>query len=227
MRWTLAAREVAAYLRTGLSWSKRARVTREPGPQAHRAVVFVPGVGGHGAQFLGIQSRLAADTDAFWAFEYSSRVHPEILARRLRRTLERDAQRGRDLVIIAHSLGGVLGRMALQVEAPLPLVSFVAICAPLEGTWRTRKAPRASLRALTPDSPLMERVRREGHRLERYRGRILTVGAEHDLLVKPPGNAHFPGHPSHVFDGLTHNAALFDHRVHNLVAGFVRDCTTT
>ena len=227
MRWSLAAREAAAYVRMELSRPKRGQVHRDAGPHARRAITFVPGVGGHGAQFLGIQSCLESVADAFSAFEYSSRLHPEILARRLRERLEREARRGLELVIIGHSLGGVLGRIVLQNDAPLPLVSFVAICAPLGGTWRTRMFPQASLRALTPDSTLMQRVRRDAHRLERYRGRILTVGAGHDLLVRPARSAHFSGHPSYVFDDLTHNAALLDPRVHHLVGRFVRDCTST
>lgn len=227
MRWSLFAREAAAYLHTGLMVSRRHRVKHDPGPVARRAVTFVPGVGGHGAQFLAIRARLETEAQVFAAFEYSPFTHPKSLALRLRKELENHAARGLELVVIGHSLGGVLGRMALQERDPLPLFSFVSICAPLAGTWRSRVAPHAALRALVPDSPFMEGIRNHGYRLDRYRGRILTIAADHDVMVKPAENAHLPGHTSHVFGELTHNAALLDPRVHALVARFVRSCAPT
>jgi pimeloyl-ACP methyl ester carboxylesterase len=215
--------EALAYLRIGLSMPVNRRLARGLGARAEFGVVFVPGVGANERQFIDMAHALRDDADHFDAFDYSSLRHPQRIADDLHRHLEQTAERCSRFLVIGHSLGGVLARMVLQREAPhRGVAGFVSICAPLHGTWRCRLAPHPGLRMLLPNSPLMQDLFAGAHRLERWKGSVLSIGSRYDQFIRPYDSAFLDGHDRFELEDVAHNGALFDPRVHDAIAAVAR-----
>jgi pimeloyl-ACP methyl ester carboxylesterase len=211
--------EARAYLRMGLLAAGGRRAVHDPARGPGPAVLFVPGVGANGSQFLALKRALEPLASGFDSHEYFTLRDPRRNAEGLARAI--DAHRG-PLVVVGHSLGGFLLRLALQSDRPPErVVGYAAICSPLHGTWRARLAPSPGLRQLAPDSELLQWVARTAPRLERWRGAIATVTAVHDQFVQPHESALLEGSEQLVLDDVAHAGSLFDPRVHALVRGLV------
>jgi hypothetical protein len=213
--------EALAYLKLGLSMPGR-RLARS-NARAQFGVVFVPGVGGSETQFIEMARALGDEAELFDAFDYSSLRHPQRIADELFSHLERVADRCERYLLVGHSLGGVLSRIVMQREvAPRGLAGFVSICAPLHGTWRCRLAPHPGLRSLIPDSTLMQELLAGTHRLDRWKGSILSIGARYDQFIAPYDSAFLAGHDRLELEDVAHNGSLFDPRVHGAVVELAR-----
>lgn len=218
---SLIRREAMAYIRLGMMAPSHRRVKKRHRGKAPIGVLFVPGVGANGGNFLTLRRHLEHDADLFDTFEYFPWHDPRSIGRRLKTRLMTLSTRCDQLFCVGHSLGGLLLRLVLQGTAPFPHVAgFAAICSPLHGTWRSKLAP-APLRQLTPDSELMGQILSSAHRLEPLRGRVLTVSARHDLFIKPHTSALLDLGPQLVLDDVAHNGALLDRRVHEAVRRLV------
>ncbi len=213
---SLVRSEAKAYVRLGLLVPSHRRVKTRRGGPAGRGVLFVPGVGANGSNFLPLKQHLERDVDLFDTFDYGSWRDPRRIARRLQLRLQALAARCGSLYCVGHSLGGVLLRLVLQGPSPPPVAGYAGICSPLHGTWRSKLAP-TPLRHLTPDSDLMDHILRTADRLEALRGRVLTVAARHDPFIKPHTSALLELGPQLLLDDVSHNGALLDGRVHNAV----------
>jgi pimeloyl-ACP methyl ester carboxylesterase len=85
-----------------------------------------------------------------------------------------------DAVIVAHSKGGLIGKMIMTAPDTEGLVArMFAIGTPFEGTRYSRYAPTRPLRAFYPGHPVMGLLAKN---LE-VNSRIMSVGAELDPLV--------------------------------------------
>ncbi|MEM7678229.1 MAG: alpha/beta fold hydrolase [Myxococcota bacterium] len=221
-RAALVRNEALAYLRLGLMTPVQHRVkTKQSGP-IRVGVLFVPGLGANGGNFMSMRDALRDHVDQFDVFDYFSLQDPRKLARHLRLRIRTLAARCRALFCIGHSLGGVLIRMALQdAEIPSSVAGFAAICSPLHGTWRSRWAP-GPLRQLTPDSAMMDQLLASADRLKPLRNRILTVSARHDQFVSPASSALLDLGPQLMLEDVAHNGALLDSRVHSAVLDLIR-----
>lgn len=218
----LVRREALSYLRLGLLTPAAGRVPANVTSSAELGVVFVPGVGANGSQFLALRRALEPRVRWFDTFGYSSFGDLRQIALRLRTHLAATASRCNRLVVVGHSLGGFLTQVALTSDdAPTHVTGFASICAPLHGTWRSKLAPHPGLRALRPDSSLLEEVGRRRHHLERLRGRVLTIGARHDQFIEPHTSAFLDGAESLELTDVAHAGSLFDERVHQAVVRLV------
>ena len=213
--------EALAYLRLGALAPRHRRVKKRPSGTARLGVLFVPGLGANGGNFLPMKRHLEADVDLFDTFEYFALQDLRRVARQLKLRIQTTRARCERLVCVGHSLGGVLLRLVLQTGSSSAVDGFAAICSPLHGTWRSRLAP-APLRHLTPDSKLMAELIASGHHLEPLRGRILTVGVRHDAFVRPYSSAFLDVGPQLLLEDVGHNGALLDRRVHEAVQDLVR-----
>lgn len=215
--------EALAYLRLGLSSGQKSRIAEMgPGP----AVLFVPGVGANGAHFFPMKDALqAAGLARFEAFEYNSFRAPEHLADELRTRLDillEDA----DVLLIGHSLGGVLACLTLlRTRTPPPgLRALVTLGSPLHGTWRSKLAPVPALRALTPDSELMVKLSSGYAQLGApLLARTLNVGARRDQMVQPARSAFIDGARHLELDGVAHTGLMFDARALHAVAALAQE----
>ncbi len=215
--------EALAYLKSGLLMPMSGRLKRGNGVRSEFGVVFVPGMGAHESQFLEMAKALGDEADFFDAFDYFSLKHPRTLARELHDHLERVTERCERFLLVGHSLGGILARMVLSQEtAPKGVAGFVSICAPLHGTWRSKLALHPGLRALMPDSEMMRELFAATHRLDRWKGSVLTIGARYDQFITPWDSAFLDGHDRLELVDVAHTGALFDERVHRAVAELAR-----
>lgn len=220
--------EAFAYVRLGLLSPQRARIRAVREGRAKAGVLFVPGVGANGAQFLGMRRALENDADWFDAYEYASLSDPRRLARELGDYVESLSDHVDALVVVGHSLGGLLLRMVLQSTARVDhVVGYAAICAPLNGTWRSKLAPSPNLRMLRPDSPMIGQVLATADRLRRLDGRVLTIAARRDQFIAPHDSALLDGAEQLVLEDRAHVAGLFDPRVHAAVRGLVQRSTAS
>ena len=219
-------REAMAYVRLGLLAPKHRRVKTQRAGPAKTGLLFVPGLGANGGNFLPMKRHLEADVELFDTFDYFSLSDPRDVARRLRVRLHALSARCESLFCVGHSLGGVLLRLVLQEQDDWPTVAgYAGICSPLHGTWRSKLAP-APLSLLAPDSALMDQILRSAHHLEFLRGRVLTIAARHDHFIKPHTSALLDLGPQLVLDDVGHNGALLDRRVHDAVRSLVRSAVT-
>lgn len=218
----LVSLEAQAYLKLGLLSPAKRRVLQASRGRPRAGVLFVPGVGANGSQFLKLKRALEPHAQWFGAFEYFSLRHPRKVAADLEDYVAKIAPDMDRLVLVGHSLGGLLSSMVLQAEQPpANLWGWVSICAPLHGTWRSRLAPMPGLRALAPDGPLITEVLRSRSRLERLDGRILTVGARRDQMIQPHTSAFLEGYATLQLYHVAHAGSLLDPQVHRAVASAV------
>ena len=85
-----------------------------------------------------------------------------------------------DAVVIAHSKGGLIGKLIMTAPDTEQLVGrMLAIGTPFEGTRYSRYAPTRPLRSFYPDHPVMGLLAKN---LE-VNSRIVSVGADVDPLV--------------------------------------------
>jgi pimeloyl-ACP methyl ester carboxylesterase len=218
--------EAQAYLKMGILAPGRKRILQSSHTKAKTGVLFVPGVGANGSQFLKLKKVLEPHAQWFGSFESFSLRHPEKVARDLEEYLASISPKADKLVLIGHSLGGLLLRMALQSDrVPDNVAGWVSICAPLHGTWRSKLAPTRSLRALSPDGPLIEEVLRNNHRLARLEGRILTIGARRDQMIQPYTSAFLEGYEQLELQNVAHAGSLFDAQVLSEVKRLVQTWT--
>lgn len=211
----ILAAEARAYVSCALLAPGGARSVRERGREAPElGVLFVPGVGANASQFSRVKLALQDTAEWFDAFEYTSLSDPRSITRDLRAYIDRAAQRCARILLVGHSMGGLLSRVVLQqAEAPPAIVGFVSICSPLHGTWRSKLAPNPRLRAMAPDSGFIREVIDGAGRLDRLRGSVLAIGARHDQFITPFDSAFLDGHDRLCLDDTGHVASLFDPRV--------------
>ncbi|MBK8012100.1 MAG: alpha/beta fold hydrolase [Deltaproteobacteria bacterium] len=214
-RFDLVKAEALAYLKLGLLTPLKSQVAEQHVDHpSELGVLFVPGVGANGAQFLTLKEALRPHACGFEAFEYWSFQDPHETAKRLTAQIRTFRAWCSSVLLVGHSLGGVLARLALQSDdAPREVRGFVAICSPLHGTWRSRLAPHPRLRALAPDHPMMTDLATTAYRLEHFEDRLLTIGGRMDPFVKPTEAAFLDGYPTLLLDDVAHAGSLFDPRV--------------
>jgi pimeloyl-ACP methyl ester carboxylesterase len=124
--------------------------------------------------------------------------------------------------IVAHSMGSVVTRAALQTGKSLTNLKSIALLAPpVRGLWLAKFAPLA-LKKYCPsidglrDTPLSV-VSRLANISPNVRS--MVVAASHDVLV-PVANTYLPACESHQIVLGTHNSILFDPRVFKMVLQF-------
>jgi triacylglycerol lipase len=210
------AGEALAYVRSG--WYAAHRSSRRPAPsQADLGVLFVHGLGASSTQFRALERSLGSAADHLDVFEYGSFDRFDRVLAGLALHVARSP--ARRLIVIGHSLGGLLLRMLLQSPEPPPGVAgFVSICAPLSGTTRAKLAAwHGDLRSISPESRLIRDLEQGRTRLDRWSGSILTIGSTRDHFVTPSESAFLDGHAVLRLDDCGHVGSLFDPRVHHAV----------
>ena len=216
------AREAAAYAKTGLLAAVAKNRRSEGKNHGEFGVLFVHGLAANATQFHSLRRALEPELRCFDEFEYGLRAPIPELAARLENHVHALSARYTRILLIGHSLGGLLATIVVQSERPPPQIAgLVSICAPLHGTQRSKLAPKTSLALLAPGSPLIAELQRTRDRLEPYRGRILTISAKRDAFVVPSDSARLDAHEHLEFEHVGHVATLFDAEVQSAVKRFV------
>lgn len=210
--------EAVAYVRSGFYAAAdiaRRRVSNTNDAGGELGVLFVHGVGANRSQFIALERALEGSADRLDHFEYRSVLNS--LDRVLLALDEQvRASSSERIVLVGHSLGGLLVRLLLQSEDPPPRIAgFVSICAPLHGTAMSALGFFSpALRAIAPHGARIREQETTRHRLDRWRGSILTIGSTRDHFVLPSSSAFLEEHETMRLHDTGHVGALFDPRVH-------------
>lgn len=192
-------------------FSSRKVTVRAQEADGHPPLIFVHGLGGSRGDFLLMSSY-------FWLKGRSRtyRIHfrkgqsidqmAKALAgfvRRVKRTT-----REKKVDIVAHSLGGLISRIAV-VEHRLAgsVKTLITLGAPHLGTHSARLLDTETFRDLRPESVLMRRLRNK-----RWPSRVrgVTFWSRSDLMILPPESAALPGTSTVEMPRFTHYSYLID-----------------
>jgi triacylglycerol esterase/lipase EstA (alpha/beta hydrolase family) len=175
----------------------------------HAPLVFVHGLGAQRGCFLPMAGYLwLRGRRRRYSIDLSRGRTVEAMARRLARYVDRVvAKTGEPQVdLIAHSLGGVVARLALADHGLAPKVrTLITLGSPHHGTWAARYGASAAARALRPDSPLMRRLARsplpDGVR-------AVSFWSKSDVFILPAESAVLEGAAAVEVTPFTHYSYL-------------------
>lgn len=209
LRWHLAQLPLL-----GLTLLGPRRGTVEPRPDdGCRPLVFVHGLGGHRGNFLPMQVWLRAKgRRRLYACGLTPGGTVEELAVELRAYLEEVLQvnglpEGARVDLVAHSMGGVVARCALEDPATARRVAtLVTLGTPHGGSHAARYLATPVLLSLRPGSPLMTRLAERTP----WSGptRLVCFWSRADVLLLPATTASVQGAENHELDGVTHYGYL-------------------
>lgn len=113
-------------------------------------------------------------------------------------------------IVIAHSMGGLVVRAALQrAHAAIPIAALVTVGTPHAGTRLARGAPGRNARQMAPDSEWLKALNQSARKPT---ARVLAIASRDDELVAPWSSAlACPGARQTVLEGMGH-LALGRHR---------------
>lgn len=214
-------REMAAVARQGWLIPQLSRTLMHHGDARH-LVVFVHGMFASSGVFRPMAFALAREGYAPRQvhFDYKPMGNIERHAKRLVTVLE-EARVPGPVVVVAHSLGGLIVRHALQ-HLGLRVDALVTMGTPHLGTSAARPWPWQLARELSPGSVAIESLVATAHRLQRTA--VTSVVAENDLLVEAE-SAALPGSRLVSIPHVGHHGMLYDPLAWDAVRDAIRAVT--
>jgi triacylglycerol esterase/lipase EstA (alpha/beta hydrolase family) len=202
------------------SWRERI----DPGvPDGHPPLLFVHGLGGNRNNFLPMAAylRLHGRKRAYRIHFTSGLPIPEMAAELARfiRTVKK-ATGEKQVDIVAHSMGGVISRLAIMDHRLRTSVrTLVTLGSPHHGTHPARYANTPKTRDLRPDSELMQRLAKAPWP-KGVRG--VTFWSRGDVFILPAESAKVEGTEQVDVSPFTHYSYLIDPRSWIAVADALR-----
>ena len=194
-------------------------------------MVFVHGLGGSPGNFMLMRSYFRFQgRSRTYTIRFSGDGSLPAMATRLRafiaRVVERNALSPREKVdVVAHSMGGVVARLALEDPGTARRVAtLVTLGTPHQGTHAARWGNTRHVRALRPGSPVMDRlVAQVPWRRRRGWPRLVAFWSPADLLLLPATTACVDGAENVEMPGFTH----YDYLLHPRGWAAVHDVIST
>ncbi len=217
LRARTIARESVTLLSAALSMSthvSRAAQRRErpiphgalPGRRKTPPVLLVHGILCNGAIWRPLQRRLStAGFNRVEAIDLQPlladiETHAQSVVKALRAMQDRcDGER---IVIVAHSMGGLVARAALRAAGPALIARIITLGTPHHGTAIACRLPFAPTRQMCPGSPWLQRLNAEQER--RPSVPVTCLCSSEDTLIAPARGAEFAGARIIRVDGLGH-----------------------
>jgi len=209
-----ARRHVAQLPLLGLTMLSPRRRPPTPLPDdGHRPIVFVHGLGGHRGNFAPMQLWLRLrGRRRLYGVGLESGVRVEALGAHLSAFVDEvlavnDLPPGAQVDVVAHSMGGLVARCALERPATARRVaSLVTLGTPHGGTHAARFGATHHTLALRPDSPLMRRL---SHQVPwRLPTRLVCYWSQADVLLLPASTACVEGADNREVASVTHYGYL-------------------
>ena len=113
------------------------------------------------------------------------------------------------LVLITHSMGGLVSRAYLQANGAARVDRLLMLAAPTHGTHVARLSSGANARQMRPQSRWLRSLNTQPLPTIPIRS-LWSCG---DEILLPPNTAHLEGVPEIVFEDLGHMAMVFSSRV--------------
>jgi triacylglycerol esterase/lipase EstA (alpha/beta hydrolase family) len=181
-----------------------------------RALVFVHGMGGGPGNFAAMRRYLHwHGRRRSYAISLASESSLEAMAERLSRFVEEvvvknDLAEGERIDLVAHSMGGLVARLALEDPSTRRRVAtLVTLGTPHAGTQIARYLQTQSTLSLRPDSPVIARLAGQlpwpG---PKAMPRLVSIFSASDLMLLPTRSAHVEGAENVELTRFTHYSYL-------------------
>lgn len=186
-------------------------------------IVLVHGFGAHGVFMWPLASRLRSFGFRTRYWDYRSLFAPiETHADRFFDFLATELSPERRFHIVAHSMGAIVTRAALNRSHPPNLGRLVLLAPPNGGSPTARLASKVCGGIFTPMRELSDRPSSYVNHLHTESGlEIGIIAARFDILV-PNKNTHLPSERRHQTLKATHNSVLLSRTVCENTARFLR-----
>jgi triacylglycerol esterase/lipase EstA (alpha/beta hydrolase family) len=129
----------------------------------------------------------------------------------------------RQVVIVAHSMGGLVARAYLRQQGGAKVRRLITIGTPHHGSVLAYILPGISLSQLRPGNPWLQEL---GAAPAPARPPIVSLWSWHDTMVAPQTSSVLEGAENVALAGIGHNALLGDSEVFRRVAAEIERATT-
>lgn len=146
----------------------------------------------------------------------SNREHAEEIDSAAARLLERSGASRLD--IVAHSMGGLATRWALERPGAPPARRVAFLATPQRGTWAAYVAWGAGGDEMEPGSPFLDSL--NAHPPVPRGVEAMTIRTPLDTHILPEESATLPGIPDHVVCCPTHEGLIADMEAFRLIRHF-------
>lgn len=196
----------------------RGIVRRAVPTEGPTVAVFVHGVLAAGPVFDPLRKRVTDETGlATLDFTYSPWSSFSAILDRFSVCIERNVPKDAKLVLVGHSLGGLIARWYVQELGHADRVErLVTIATPHSGTVNARFAPLPVAPALLPGSSVIQRLAATAD-VARAIPHTTIVAGEDRLVAPLASAASAPFATVRWVPEVGHNEVLFHRRVHDLV----------
>ena len=180
----------------------------------HAPIVCVHGLAGHPRNFMPLRAVMwLHGRTRIYSLVYADDRPLEDAAETLARCLEEIANRNElgeaaKIDVVAHSMGGLVGRMAMFDERCAARVrTFVTLGTPHRGTLAARFLATSRMLDLRPDSPLFEKLNAQLP-WKPSAPRAVAFWSRADIFMLPATTAMLEGADNIELDGVSHNGYL-------------------
>jgi triacylglycerol esterase/lipase EstA (alpha/beta hydrolase family) len=198
-----------------------------PDPPPGRAtcpVLLLHGIGCNAGVWTGMRAHLArAGIAPVYAMSYGppfipiSMTAPQIADKIAQ--IERDTGASQ-VVIVAHSMGGLVARSYIRAFGPSHVRRLVTIGTPYAGSMHAWLMSGASLADMRPGSPYLAALAQPT--ADEKAVPTVSIWSWHDTMVTPQDSSRLPYGQNVVLAKIAHNALIGDPGVQRLVAEEVR-----
>ncbi len=227
---THAYRSIDPQVRTQLGESPLLALTllasaRTPDAQlpndGQRLVLFVHGLGGHRGNFVPMQKYfgwLGRTRTVSIGFPDCASI--EVMAQHLAEAIqklarEHDLAEERGIDVVAHSMGGIITRLALEDPAVAAHIhTLITLATPHRGTQLARFADTQKIRELRPGSTLLQRLDRQLPWADHPElPELVCYWTPKDIVLLPPESARVPGAEAVCVPDSSHIGFLLKPRI--------------
>ena len=183
-------------------------------------IVFVHGLGGNRGTMFFLRSFLQLHGHSrMYAFGYEDGTiegHAADLKTYIKQVLETTGEPRVD--VVAHSLGGVISRYAIQRLGMAKKVrTLVTMATPHQGTWSAHYANTTLTLPLRPDSALMKDLNADS--LKKFPTRFVCIYSDRDMYIVPKEMMTHPDAENIFVPDVAHTQHLLCPRVFRTVEG--------
>jgi triacylglycerol esterase/lipase EstA (alpha/beta hydrolase family) len=216
----------------GLSMLGPRSTTVEPLPDdGHNPIVLVHGLAGHPGNFMALRQYLALKgRKRVYAIDFGSAESIDLMAAMLRDFITAVVERNElpddaQVDLVAHSMGGVVTRMAVEDPATARRIACViTMASPHSGTYTARLGATTPTTELRPGSAVVERMARQlPWDVRAGRPRLVALWSAADLIVLPGEGGQVPGAENIELPGYTHYSYFLNPEawrlIHRLMLG--------
>ena len=189
------------------------------GADGYPPLVLVHGLGGNRGVWLPLRSfmRLSGHK-RIYAFGYEKGTieqHATSLMMFIREILDTTGEKQVD--IVAHSLGGIMSRYAIQrLGIDSEVRTLVTLATPHQGTYAATYANTPLTIPLRPESEMIRDLNSDD--LSRYKIRFITVSSDRDVYVVPCEMMTHPDAENIFIEKISHSQYLISTKVFRAVA---------